>query len=216
MTIKDFIQTIKIVVLAGVLAVGVSYVSAIYVGPSGAPGNNNAAAPIHIGLGTQTKSGSLGISGGLRVQGPIIFDSGAGAGKVLTSDRSGNALWKDPQVGESKVGAINNNHFCIGRAGTGKVECDLSPDNAHVAKATTADNGINEIVTWDNPTSSAGENKSIQRVQISDKNFKMCFVTYHKADNSSNSTCGAIKDGSLWYLEHGNVSAKMCVVACII
>jgi len=74
--------------------------------PSGAPGCD---APINVGEANQLKLGTLSINTslvspatiGLNVFGQSIFDSvkiltGAGAGKVLTSDATGNATWAAP------------------------------------------------------------------------------------------------------------------------
>ncbi|MCR4330575.1 MAG: tail fiber domain-containing protein [Patescibacteria group bacterium] len=53
------LNTVKVIVLAGLLGVGVSLVSAAWQAPVSAPTANNAEAPINVGATTQTKTGGI-------------------------------------------------------------------------------------------------------------------------------------------------------------
>lgn len=83
------------------LVAGLSYA---WTGPTANPPNNNAPAPINVSVLGQIKEGALQVNG-FRNIGNSIFDgsaefrsfikipTGAGAGKVLTSDAEGRASW---------------------------------------------------------------------------------------------------------------------------
>ncbi|MDB5204796.1 MAG: hypothetical protein JWP09_824 [Candidatus Taylorbacteria bacterium] len=69
--------------------------------PSGTPPTADAPTPINIGPNTQLKTGAFGIDGNFLVVGNTAFtgkikiaDGSQGAGKYLTSDKDGNATWK--------------------------------------------------------------------------------------------------------------------------
>ncbi len=59
---KDLIQSIKVVFLALVLATGVSFVSAAWNEPTGAPPSNNAPEPINVSGTAQIKDGGVVLS----------------------------------------------------------------------------------------------------------------------------------------------------------
>ncbi len=113
------ISSIKVVVLALMLTLGLSFVYA-WTGPTATPPNGNVAAPLNVGSVRQAKLGSLqvntavpGDTNGLDVFGITrlfgnvevgtalapstvkIVDGNQGAGKVLTSDANGVAQWRD-------------------------------------------------------------------------------------------------------------------------
>ncbi len=90
---KHFPQQLKGVAIATVFFIGLLYVQAWTGAPVGTPPANNVDAPINVGDAVQYKSGSLGIGTLLKVYGTFNIPAGAGAGKVLTSDAEGNALW---------------------------------------------------------------------------------------------------------------------------
>ena len=58
---KQLIQPIKILILAIVLSIGVSYVYA-WTGPASAPPEGNTPVPINVGATTQVKIGGLGVT----------------------------------------------------------------------------------------------------------------------------------------------------------
>lgn len=58
---KNIFQTLKLIALALVLSLGISYVSA-WTAPTVTPPGGNVAAPINVSNTTQTKSGNLGAS----------------------------------------------------------------------------------------------------------------------------------------------------------
>ncbi len=85
-----------------ILALTVITYSVVYAwtgAPAGIPPANNVDAPVNVGVGTQYKSGSLGIGGLLKVYGTFNIPTGAGTGKVLTSDAGGNATWQTSGTG---------------------------------------------------------------------------------------------------------------------
>lgn len=83
------LNTVKILVLAGILSVGATYLYAsVWAPPTQTPPLGNTDAPITTG-GEQTKTGKLILNGGLRIP-------GGASGNVLTSDSSGNASWSIP------------------------------------------------------------------------------------------------------------------------
>ncbi len=65
-TTSQIINTIKVIALALLLALGISYVSAAWIGPTEAPPLGNVSAPVNVGDGTQIKVGQL-TAGGLNV-----------------------------------------------------------------------------------------------------------------------------------------------------
>ena len=102
---KTYKQSILAIVIGLALAAGISFAETTWIGPTDNPPDDNTPAPINVGAGTQYKSGALGVGGlfqadsastfaGLATFSTMKITSGAGAGKVLTSDSSGNASWK--------------------------------------------------------------------------------------------------------------------------
>lgn len=106
---NNIINITKTLILALVLAAGVSYISA-WTGATTAAPTGNVSAPVNVGSLTQTKLGGLFLNTsstpvpiGLEVFGQSIFngkiqiaDGTQGVGKVLTSDASGTATWVAP------------------------------------------------------------------------------------------------------------------------
>jgi len=56
---KNILQPIKIIILALILVVGISYLHAAWVGPTATPPNENTPAPVNVGSIFQEKSGDL-------------------------------------------------------------------------------------------------------------------------------------------------------------
>ncbi len=69
-TTSQIINTIKVITLALLLALGISYVSAQWSGPQQAPPLGNVSAPLNTGATAQTKTGSLAV-GSLTVKGSV-------------------------------------------------------------------------------------------------------------------------------------------------
>ena len=111
---KHFIQPLKVITLALILSVGISYVSA-WTAPSATPPSSNVAAPVNVSSTAQIKTGDFSawnlISNGVVTNNAVVTNSiagntvatnnlvvatGAAAGKVLTSDATGNATWQIP------------------------------------------------------------------------------------------------------------------------
>lgn len=105
---KNITQSLKVIVLALSLSFGLSYAYA-WTAPTVSPPGGNVSAPINTSTTDQIKgtgtSGGLGVSGLIRGYSNLVIDgtiqtgafnlpTGAGDGKVLTSDASGNASWR--------------------------------------------------------------------------------------------------------------------------
>ena len=120
---QDLVQSLKVIILALVIAVGTSYVSAVWNAPSATPPNGNTDAPINVGYNGQIKQGNLWIKGladatTSAVNGLIVENGNVGIGtttpsvklevggqvkitggnpgvdKILASDEDGLASWK--------------------------------------------------------------------------------------------------------------------------
>jgi len=89
---EQILKTISVISVSALTIVGISYAQAWTGNTSTAPANN-APAPINVGSSSQIKGGGLSL-GSLIVSGGVQLTSGAGAGKVLTSDASGNVSWQ--------------------------------------------------------------------------------------------------------------------------
>ena len=128
MTPKKLLSSIKIIVIALILAVGIQYIYAqtnIWISAPGAPTNcptgyPGCDAPINVSSTTQDKLGSLTVNGSTVAQNPVglyswgqsVFDNTGGSavsairiidgnqntGKVLTSDVNGNGTWQTPST----------------------------------------------------------------------------------------------------------------------
>jgi len=148
---KDFIQSIKVIVLALVLSVGISVVSAAWQDAPANPPQSNAPAPINVSSTGQTKEGGLVLNanGGadyglivvgadkkgfvgigvltptqkLDILGKIkIVDGTQGAGKVLTSDAHGVASWTTSTGGpKGGVSSVTGSSGIISNPTTGNV-----------------------------------------------------------------------------------------------
>ncbi len=101
---KTIKQSLLSIVIGLALAAGVSY-AASWVGPTANPPAGNTDTPVNVGASTQYKIGALGIGGLFRaygqtilatttINGDINIPTGAGNGKVLTSDASGKGSWQ--------------------------------------------------------------------------------------------------------------------------
>ena len=107
---KQTLSTLKVVILALVLGLGISYAQAVWTGPLASPptcvtGNPGCDAPINVSATAQTKTGDL-TAGGLTLSkypsgGPNSFISPSGTGTKalhLTSGYAGftdiNNLWR--------------------------------------------------------------------------------------------------------------------------
>lgn len=60
---REFLQTAKVVVLAVLLSVGVTYIEAAWSDPSATPPNGNIDVPVNIGTAAQVKNGALSVTG---------------------------------------------------------------------------------------------------------------------------------------------------------
>jgi len=67
-------------------------------------GVNGATADVNVGIGTSTPSAKLDVVGTTELNGTVtIIDGNQAAGRVLTSDASGNATWQTPTGGSNEV-----------------------------------------------------------------------------------------------------------------
>lgn len=83
---KNIAQSFKIIAIAVILSLGISYVSA-WTAPSQAPTDGNVDAPINTGTITQYRDGALGIGGLLRGYGDAIFDGNVGIGTIAPTQK---------------------------------------------------------------------------------------------------------------------------------
>ncbi|HCH59326.1 MAG TPA: hypothetical protein DEV73_01775 [Candidatus Zambryskibacteria bacterium] len=76
---QDFIQSVKIIILALFIAVGTSYIFA-WTAPTSTPPNGDASAPINVGYSPQIKQGNLWIKGlvsaGVSATNGLIVENG--------------------------------------------------------------------------------------------------------------------------------------------
>ena len=108
-------QSFLTIAIGLALAAGLSYA---WTGPTANPPLNNAPSPVNVSSSSQIKTGALQVNG-FRNIGNSMFDglatfnssikipAGAGAGKVLTSDTSGNASWGNAGGGIGGSGTAN-------------------------------------------------------------------------------------------------------------
>ena len=121
MNTHKIFSSLKIIVLALIIAVGVQYVRAWTAAPGTPPtcttGYPGCDAPVNVSSSALTKLGPLTVNGsttaqaavGLYAWGQAVFNTGGvgasalqiidgsqGVGKVLTSDASGTATWQSP------------------------------------------------------------------------------------------------------------------------
>jgi len=107
---QTIIQSLKTIVLAVIIGLGVAYVFAAWTGPTAVPPNENAPAPINIGPISQYKEGALGVGGVVYGYGdPVsaIFDKNVGIGTGVNPpteklDVNGNVRTNDVYL--SKIG----------------------------------------------------------------------------------------------------------------
>jgi len=77
---QEITQTLKIIILAGILSLGLGFVQA-WTGPTVAPTGGNTEAPINIGTVTQIKLGDFW-AGSLATEGGGYFGGNVGIGTV--------------------------------------------------------------------------------------------------------------------------------------
>lgn len=124
------------------------------------PPNSNADAPVNIGGGAQTKTGSLTLNSsladsiGLILGGKIkIVDGTQAAGRVLTSDANGLGTWQDVSVSSSQVIKSGAATLACANYGTpGSVAVTFSPAFTSVPNVTITPNWANysgdEAPSW--------------------------------------------------------------------
>lgn len=101
-------QSILAIVIGLALAAGVSFA---WTGALDVPPNKNVPAPINVGDSTQYKAGVMGFGRFVRFDGspiPLVISTGAGTGKVLTSDSVGNATWQTPVHNKQRFTSSGN------------------------------------------------------------------------------------------------------------
>ena len=85
--------------------------------PTNDPVGGNISIPINSSTNPQEKNGVFVINQGFGTTGPAIFESsvqitsGAGDGKVLTSNASGVGTWKIPVVPPTSLSSLLPPHF---------------------------------------------------------------------------------------------------------
>ena len=157
------LSTIKVVVLALVLGLGISYAQAVWTGPTAAPTGGNVAAPLNVGATAQTKTGDLTV-GNLTLTGSTIKPSSqSNAGGLFLNYNTG--LYT-AMMGNSNswVWYVNNQTGDTYTKGTATI-AGGSPAAGKVLTATnnlgdatwqTPGGGFGVGQTWQSPTRVAG------------------------------------------------------------
>lgn len=152
---KTITQPLKVIALALVLSVGISYVSA-WTAPTATPPSGNVAAPVNVSSSAQIKTGdfsawnlfSNGVVTNNLATNNLAVITGAAAGKVLTSiDASGNAAWQTvagvpgPQGPAGSAGAT-------GPAGTAGATGPQGPSGGADSGTQCGSAGQDWYMTW--------------------------------------------------------------------
>ena len=94
---RDLIQSLKVIIIALVLGLGLSYVNAAWVGPTALPPSSNVASPLNVSSTSQFKPGPFGVGGlliayaGLQLGNtPITPGASCSPANVLAVDTSGS------------------------------------------------------------------------------------------------------------------------------
>lgn len=98
---RNITQSIKVVALAVILSLGLSYVYA-WTAPSTNPPTGNVSAPINTGTTAQVKDGSFGVNGLLRGYGDVIVDGNVGIGTA------------SPSAKLDVAGTVKSSETCLG------------------------------------------------------------------------------------------------------
>ena len=131
------LQTLKVVLLALVLAAGIQYASAQapWRAPTASPPGDNTYAPINVGGNGQTKTGGITVGSaldstqtGFNVQGGKFLLKGAAgtSGQVIKADGAGQAVWGADATGAGGGGVITfyNGSAHVGNYGVFNVRSD--------------------------------------------------------------------------------------------
>ena len=123
------LQTLKVLSLAIILALGIHFVSVEAAGwssPTAAPPGNNTAAPLNVGSVGQIKDGGLTLGSALTsnatvlnlANGKLLLRGATGsAGQVLKADPSGQAVWGPDNTGGGSSLSFWNHTTNIGQVG---------------------------------------------------------------------------------------------------
>lgn len=125
--LKQIAYYLGVVIIGVAFGLAIQFVSADWSEPTAAPtacpaGFPGCDAPVNVGASTQTKTGnfianslgagSLNITSNANIGGTVTasglrMTTGAGEGKVLTSDAGGNASWKPASGGGGGITSIS-------------------------------------------------------------------------------------------------------------
>ncbi len=152
---KQFIQTIKVVVLALMLSVGVGYVFA-WSGPPGAPtgcptGYPGCDAPINVGGSPQQKTGSFWTLGTLLSSTSIFSGMNSFGTAPLYADKYNGMGGGNPAL-YHPVGAVSADWFCLKYKVSPGDNC-INSWTASSGGTTIANGTADQTLRWDAPTS---------------------------------------------------------------
>lgn len=116
--------------------------------------------------GTVSAAGEITANGGLEIgsSAQLTIPTGAGAGKVLTSDVSGNASWQNPSLGQLTKVDVGNGNYSEFSAAWGNYVIVLPTSNGAVDIAPSYPGYANKIAFIYNPTNftyALGDNPAV-------------------------------------------------------
>ena len=204
---KQTLSTLKVIVLALVLGLGISYAQAVWTGPTAAPTGGNVAAPLNVGATAQIKTGDLKVnnlemSGATATSGTTLTTSGStwayGALDIKGSKggysginfknsdgtNAGALVMKsDGYAGFFNTSSVNNWSFIVYpniAASPGAVRIPgLAASPAAIGKVLTAVNVAGDA-TWQTPaTAVSGAPTFITPVLIVNMTTAVAWTTYN-------------------------------------
>lgn len=242
MTSKKHIDTLKIVILALILTLGLNYAHAQWTGPTAPPPGNNAPAPINVSGSGQSKAGWLTLGStiapghaldvygdiyGSRIVGTSFITSGSGGGYIMNSrdTNTSDSQWYSPQNGVTSLWShrnhgqvlnINTQSNIFDMRGALHTQTLRVSNGAATGRVLTATNNFGDVA-WQTAPSSAPSFTSYVREVNTTHNLGVhtqCFLQSVRADDPDDRMwCELAKDsGNNWTL---TVREAACTATCM-